>query len=152
MNKLAPVTILLADDDPDDRFLAQNALEQSRLRNNIYFVADGEELMDFLEHKGKYTSEKDAPTPDLILLDLNMPKKSGVEALKLIRENEQLKHIPVVILTTSEAEQDILDTYKLGVNSFITKPVSFEGLIEVMKVLKRYWFQIVKLPHDDSNN
>lgn len=149
MKTAKPITILIADDDPDDRFLATNALEQGRLKNNIVSVEDGEDLMDYLLKRGKYENQE-VQMPDLLLLDLNMPKKSGVEALKEIREHDELKHIPIVILTTSEAEKDILDTYKLGVNSYITKPVSFEGLVEIMKVLDMYWFQIVKLPGDLS--
>lgn len=151
IQKPLPVNILIADDDPDDRYLAQSALDESRLKNKVFFVSNGEELLDFLHNRNNYASKEEYPTPDLILLDLNMPKKSGIEALTEIRNDPELKHLPVIILTTSEADQDIMDTYRLGVNSFITKPISFEGLVDVMKVLKLYWFQIVKLPNGDKN-
>ena len=151
MDQTIPVNILIADDDPEDRYLAINALEQNKVLNNLFTVENGEELMDFLFHKGKYADSKSSPTPDIILLDLNMPKKTGMEALQEIRKDDRLKHIPVVILTTSKEEEDILRTYKLGVNSFITKPVTFEGLVDVMKALKLYWLQIVKLPHNSAS-
>lgn len=148
MKKIEPINILIADDDEEDRFLAINALEENRIKNNIFTVKDGEDLMEFLRNLGKYSDKTQYPLPDLILLDLNMPRKNGMEALLDIRGDENLKHIPVVILTTSKEEEDILKTYRLGVNSFITKPVSFEGLVDVMKALKIYWLQIVKLPHE----
>ncbi len=144
-----PINILIADDDEDDLFFATKALKESRLKNNVFCVHDGLELMDFLKKRGDYT-EKTAPTPDLILLDLNMPKKNGREALKEIRDDENLNQIPVVILTTSEADQDILSSYKLGANSYIKKPVDFAGLVELMKALKIYWVQFVKLPPNDD--
>lgn len=146
MDKQKSITIVLADDDEDDRMLAIDALKESRLRNTLFCVQDGEELMDFLQRKGKYTSEKDAPRPGLILLDLNMPKKDGREALKEIKGDPNLKSIPVIVLTTSKAEEDIYRTYNLGVNSFITKPVTFEGLVAVMRAIGKYWFEIVELP------
>ena len=142
------VEILMADDDPDDRLMAARALKEYRLKNGIRFVEDGEELMDYLHHRGKYADPATSPTPDLILLDLNMPKKDGREALAEIKAAPELRRIPVVVLTTSKAEEDILRSYDLGVNSYITKPVSFQGLAEVMKVLSIYWFEIVKLPND----
>ncbi|HSH55385.1 MAG TPA: response regulator [Candidatus Limnocylindrales bacterium] len=144
-----PINILIADDDEDDLFFATKALKESRLQNNVFCVYDGVELMDFLHKRGSFT-EATAPTPDLILLDLNMPKKNGREALKEIRADENLNQIPIVILTTSEAEQDIVASYKLGANSYIKKPVDFEGLVELMRVLKTYWVQFVKLPPNDS--
>lgn len=139
-----PITILLADDDPDDRLLVQEAFEENRLINELATVQDGEELMDFLHKRGKFTESK--ITPGLILLDLNMPRKSGLEALKEIKEDPYLKRLPVVILTTSKAEEDIVRSYDLGVNSFIVKPVTFEALVELIKDLDKYWFQIVELP------
>ena len=144
------ITILMADDDPDDRLMASDALEEARLANDLRFVEDGEELMDYLRHCGKYSNVQDAPRPGLILLDLNMPKKDGREALAEIRDDPDLRQIPVVVLTTSKAEEDIYRTYDLGVNSFITKPVSFEGLVDVMRALGKYWFEIVKLPSDNK--
>ena len=141
------VEILMADDDPDDRLLAERALREYRLKNGIRFVEDGEELMDYLYRRGKYSAPGAAPTPGLILLDLNMPRKDGREALAEIKRDPVLHKIPVVILTTSKAEEDIVRAYDLGVNSYITKPVSFQGLAEVMKTLSIYWFEIVKLPN-----
>ena len=140
------ITILMADDDEDDRMMAKEALEEARLINVIRFVEDGEELMDYLYHRGSYGDAKNSPRPGLILLDLNMPKKDGREALKDIKSDPDLRRIPIVVLTTSKAEEDIYRTYDLGVNSFITKPVSFESLVEIMKGLARYWFEIVELP------
>ena len=141
------VEILMADDDPDDRLLAERALKEARLKNGIRFVEDGEELMDYLHRRGKYSDPTSSPRPGLILLDLNMPRKDGREALAEIKGDPELHKIPVVILTTSKAEEDIVRSYDLGVNSYITKPVSFAGLAEVMKVLHIYWFEIVKLPN-----
>ncbi|HEY8667876.1 MAG TPA: response regulator [Tepidisphaeraceae bacterium] len=143
-----PITILIADDDADDRMLAREALTESRLANDLHFVEDGEQLMDFLLRRGQYASAPPAPRPGLILLDLNMPRKDGREALKEIKANADLRSIPVVVLTTSKAEEDIFRTYDLGVSSFITKPVTFEGLVEVMRAVGRYWFEIVALPQE----
>ncbi len=126
--------------------MIKDALEESRLANDLHFVKDGEELMDYLHRRNAYTKMADAPRPGLILLDLNMPKKDGREALKEMKADPELRRIPVVVLTTSKAEEDIYRTYDLGVNSFITKPVAFEGLVELMKTLGKYWFQIVELP------
>jgi CheY-like chemotaxis protein len=145
-----PVLILMADDDEDDRLMAKEALEEARLNNCIAFVEDGEELMDYLLQRGKYVDPASAPRPGLILLDLNMPKKDGREALKEIKADPDLRRIPVVVLTTSKAEEDIYRTYDLGVNSFITKPVSFEGLVGAMKALAQYWFHLVELPGQRS--
>lgn len=143
-----PISILMADDDADDQLLAKEALTEARLANELYFVKDGEELLDYLHNRGEY-ADPPSPRPGLILLDLNMPKKDGRQALKEIKEDAELRRIPIVVLTTSSAEEDIFRTYDLGVNSFITKPVTFEGLVEVMKSLSRYWFEIVELPRDE---
>lgn len=137
------LTILIAEDDPDDRVLTKEAFEENYLLNNLYFVEDGEELMNYLYKKGKYV---DKPLPNLILLDLNMPRKDGREALKEIKTHPEFRKIPVIILTTSKAEEDIIKTYDLGVNSFITKPVSFFDFVEVTKILGKYWFEMVELP------
>ncbi len=145
-----PVDILMADDDADDRLMADKALQAARLENSLNFVEDGEELMDYLLHRGKYTDASQYPLPGLILLDLNMPKKDGREALKEIKAHPQLHRIPVVIMTTSAAEQDIVRSYDLGVNSYIIKPVTFQGLVEAMQLMKQYWFQLVKLPNGCS--
>ena len=149
MDKAKPVTILLADDDSDDRMLARDALAESRLANDLRFVQDGEELMDYLYRRNKYANDE-APRPGLILLDLNMPRKDGREALREIKGDPNLRHIPIVVLTTSKAEEDIYRTYDLGVNSFITKPVTFDGLVSVMRGLGRYWFEIVELPPSEG--
>lgn len=140
------IAILIADDDAEDRLLAKEALEESRLTNNLQFVENGEELMDYLFHRGKYSNKEEFPTPGLILLDLNMPKKDGREALREIKADKDLRVIPIVVLTTSKAEEDILRTYDLGVSSFITKPVTFAALVDIMKTLSKYWFEIVELP------
>ena len=145
--KLNPIVILLADDDEEDRMLACDALAESRLSNEIYCVTDGEELMDYLYRRGKYALPGImAPRPGLILLDLNMPKKDGREALREIKADPTLRQIPIVVLTTSKADEDILRSYDSGANSFISKPVTFEGLVDLMKGLGRYWFEIVGLP------
>ena len=148
MTVARPIVILLADDDAEDRMLASSALEESRVVNDLRFVEDGEELLDYLYHRGKYAAEGTSPTPGLILLDLNMPRKDGREALREIKADPDLRRIPVVVLTTSKAEEDIYRTYDLGANSFITKPVSFEGLVSVMRDIGRYWIEIVELPPD----
>jgi CheY-like chemotaxis protein len=140
------ITILMADDDPDDRFLVQEAFVESRLSNPLAFVKDGQELLDYLCCRDQYSQPGLAPRPGLILLDLNMPRKDGREALEEIKADPELRRIPVVVLTTSEAEEDILCTYDLGVAGFITKPVSFNGLVEVIQSVTRYWFEIVELP------
>ncbi|MGD1842709.1 MAG: response regulator [Thermonemataceae bacterium] len=140
-----PIVILMADDDPDDRMLTLEAFQENKLANTLQFVEDGEQLIHYLNHTNGF-NEENAPHPDLILLDLNMPKKDGREALKEIKANEALRHIPVVVLTTSQAEEDIVKSYNLGVNSFISKPVSFEDLLQVTKTIGSYWFNIVVLP------
>jgi CheY-like chemotaxis protein len=140
-----PITILMADDDVDDRDLAREALAESRVLNDLHSVNDGAELLDYVRHEGGYTAEN-APRPDLILLDLNMPKIDGREALEALKNDPKLRSIPVVILTTSRAEEDVVRSYDLGANSFISKPVTFAGLVEVMRELGRYWVVIVELP------
>ena len=145
-NKI-PITILICEDDADDRLLTQQALEDAHVANAVHFVEDGEQLLDYLYQRGEYGGETGkAPRPGLILLDLNMPKMDGREALKVIKGDKALHDIPVVVLTTSGLDQDIIRSYQLGVNSFITKPVTFSGLVEAMNVLGRYWLEIVELP------
>lgn len=141
-----PITILLADDDEEDRMLTSDALTESRVANDLRFVTDGDELLDYLYRKGKFSDPQDSPRPGLILLDLNMPRKDGREALREIKADPELRRIPVIILTTSKAEEDIYRTYDLGANSFITKPVHFPALVDVMKEIGRYWIEIVELP------
>jgi CheY-like chemotaxis protein len=138
--------ILIADDDPDDRFLIQEAISEADLEVHIEQVKDGQKLIDYLCLNGDYANGKPAPTPDLILLDLNMPCKDGREALAELKFNPKLQIIPVVVLTTSSSPDDIHQTYSLGVSSYITKPASFDGLVKTMKVLVEYWFKITKLP------
>jgi CheY-like chemotaxis protein len=140
------IVILVADDDAEDRMLVNDALEESRLANMVHFVEDGEELMDYLRNRGKYADKTKYPSPGLILLDLNMPRKDGREAVKEIKADPKLRIIPIVVLTTSKAEEDIIKTYDLGVSSFITKPVTFSSMVEIMKTLGKYWFEIVELP------
>ena len=142
----AAITILLAEDDLDDCLLAQEALVESRLANALFIVHDGEALLDYLHQRGVYAAPGAAPKPGIILLDLNMPKLSGREALERIKSDPKLRRIPIVVLTTSHAEEDIYRSYDLGASSFISKPVSFEGLVAVMRGLGTYWFEIVELP------
>ncbi len=140
MIKPHQLTIMVADDDEEDRDLIKDALKESRLLNEIHFVKDGEELMSALRAAARL--------PGLILLDLNMPRMDGREALKEIKSDPRLKQIPVIVLTTSKAEEDVYRTYNLGVNSFITKPVTFTSLVDLMRNLGRYWFEIVELPKE----
>ena len=133
-----PIVILMADDDADDRMLTKDALQESRVLNELRFVEDGEVLMEYLTRRGKYENADDSPRPGLILLDLNMPKKDGREALKEIKSDPNLRRIPVVIMTTSKAEEDIFRSYDFGASSFITKPVSFDRLVELMRTLGEY--------------
>ena len=141
-----PIIILYAEDDEEDRMLVEEAFEESRLGNELHFVEDGEELLDYLYRRGRYAELIDRPLPGLILLDLNMPRRDGRDALKEIKSHPDLRRIPVVALTTSNAEEDIDCTYDLGVNSFIRKPVTFDALVDMVKTLGRYWFEIVELP------
>ncbi len=144
------VPILMVDDDKDDRIITEKALRKNRVINPILFLADGEELMDYLNRRGRFSDPNTSPRPCFILLDLNMPKMDGREALKEIKTNPAFKSIPVVILSTSNAEEDILRSYDVGANSFITKPVSFDGLVVLMESLKSYWLEIVELPSDGA--
>ena len=141
-----PITILMAEDDPEDRMIAKDGFEESKLANDLRFAEDGEELMDYLYRRGKYSDPELSPRPGLILLDLNMPRKDGREALAEIKADPKLRSIPVIVLTVSKAEEDILRSYDLGANSYITKPVTFGDLVEALKALSLYWFEIVELP------
>ena len=143
------ITIVLADDDPDDRKLTEEAFAENRLVNQLHCVEDGEELMDYLHRRGKYESLREAPMPGLILLDLNMPRMDGREALKEIKADPDLRRIPIVVLTTSKAEEDIVRTYDLGVNSYVTKPVTFRGWVDLLTTLSNYWFKLVELPRSE---
>lgn len=138
--------VLLADDDPDDWVLVQNALQDTGIPMDLRMVLDGEELMDYLMQRGKYSDESLAPEPSLILLDLNMPKKDGREALAEIKADRSLRRIPIVVFTTSKEEQDIQRCYELGASSYVSKPCSFGGLLEMAKTMGKYWLEIVELP------
>ncbi len=141
-----PITILMADDDADDRRLTQEAFEEGRLINDVRFVENGEELLNYLRKEGRYAPPAEAPRPGLILLDLNMPRKDGRTVLKELKTDPELRQIPVVILTTSKADEDVYKSYDLGVNSYIVKPVTFEALVDILQTLEKYWFEIVELP------
>jgi two-component system response regulator len=140
-----PITILMADDDADDRLLTKEAFEASQLANDLRFVENGVELMDYLYQRGAYSDPASAPRPGLILLDLNMPKKDGREVLAEIRSVPAFRCIRVIVMTTSKAEEDIYRTYNLGAASYITKPVTFEALVDVIRTLGKYWLEIVEL-------
>ncbi len=148
MKPAKPVTILIADDDPDDRELAREAFAEAKLNNDLRFVVDGIEMLDYLQRRGKYADPASSPRPGIILLDLNMPRMDGREALAAMKADPKLRAIRVVIMTTSKAEEDILRSYNLSASSYITKPVSFEGLVDVVRTLGKYWLEIVELPDD----
>jgi two-component system response regulator len=145
------ITILMADDDPDDRQLTKEAFEEARLANDLRFVEDGVELLDYLHRRGKYADPASSPRPGIILLDLNMPRKDGREALQELKQDLRFRAIRVIILTTSKAEEDILRTYNLSAASYITKPVTFESLVDVVKTLGKYWLEIVELPENGDS-
>lgn len=145
-----PMQILMADDDEDDRQAVAKAWKTARAANPIDFVNDGEQLMDYLHRRGEFSGLATSTRPGLILLDLNMPKKDGREALKEIKADPELRQIPIIVLTTSKAEEDVYRTYDLGANSFITKPVTFTALVELVQVIGKYWIEIVELPHDGN--
>lgn len=142
---ISPI-ILMADDDPDDRMLMKEALEENKLPHTIFFVEDGEELLDYLHTRGKFTMESNVK-PNLILLDLNMPKLDGREALGKIKSHALLRRIPIIVLTTSRAEEDVIKAYDLGVNSFICKPARFSDLVNIAREIAQYWFGTVVLPN-----
>ena len=156
MSRDEPIHILLAEDDPDDRLLTRRALADSRVASQLTTVENGEELLRYLRHEEEYEAHeagpKRAPRPDLILLDLNMPRMDGREALREMKSDPELRRIPVVVLTTSEADQDILESYNLGVNAFMTKPVTFDALADAMESLGAFWFDLVKLPPERDAN
>jgi len=145
-----PITILMADDDADDRMLTKEALEESRLANDLRFVENGEELMRYLRRQDQYADPQESPRPGLILLDLNMPRMDGRAALKELKADPDFRQIPVTVLTTSKADEDIFRSYDLGVNSYIVKPVTFEALVDILQTLEKYWFEIVELPPNRS--
>lgn len=144
------ITVLMADDDADDRQMTGEAFEQCRVANDLRFVENGAELMDYLYHRGKFADMADSPKPGLILLDLNMPKKDGREALREIKADARFRNIRIIVLTTSKADEDIVRSYQLGAESFITKPVTFNALVDVIKTMGRYWLEIVELPSEEE--
>ena len=146
MREDTSLRILVADDDIDDRMLIEDAFQESHLLNPVDFVKDGVELMEYLRREGELERKKNEDLPGIILLDLDMPRMDGRTALGHIKASPELRNIPVVVLTTSKSEQDIIRTYGLGVNSFITKPVTFDGLVQVAQAIKSYWIEIVALP------
>lgn len=146
MNQKKSVVILIADDDQDDRIMTQEALNDYNVINQVKSVEDGVELMDYLRRNGKFNNPIENPRPDLILLDLNMPKIDGREALKIIKSDPDLRSIPIIVLTTSNSDIDIIKSYDLGVNCFISKPVTFTRFIEVIRTLGKYWFEIIEFP------
>lgn len=141
-----PIRIVVADDDADDRMMIKDAFDESKLANPVDFVEDGLQLLDYLNRRGNYTHLAGQPFPGFILLDLNMPRMDGRSALKAIKESAEMHRIPIIILTTSKAEEDIVKTYNLGVNSFICKPVSFDKLVDIVRTVGHYWIEIVALP------
>ncbi|MFD1141312.1 response regulator [Larkinella insperata] len=147
MSKQPTISILIADDDADDRMLIEQAFRENNLTAKLYFVEDGEELIDFLLQRDPYGS---VTRPSLIILDLNMPRKNGIQALREIKANEQLRQIPIVVLTTSTAEEDILRTYDLGVSSYISKPFDYSTLLDITNTIKKYWIDTVSLPDDST--
>lgn len=142
-----PPLILMAEDDPDDRLLLRLALEDARVASELRFVSDGEELMDYLRRRGAYREPSSSPRPGVIFLDLNMPRKDGREVLREMKTDSELRAIPVVVLTTSRAEEDVRASYGLGANSFVTKPSTYHHLLDVVSGIGRYWLEIVELPH-----
>jgi two-component system response regulator len=142
----------MADDDADDRELTREAFEENQIAHELRFVEDGEELLDYLHHRGKYSDPASSPRPSLILLDLNMPRKDGREALQELKRDPRLRGIRVVIMTTSKAEEDVIRSYDLSAASYITKPATFERLVDVVRTLGKYWLEIVELPPDGNDS
>jgi CheY-like chemotaxis protein len=138
--------ILYAEDDDDDYVLVRDALAEAGVAHDLRRVEDGEEVMDYLARRGRFAGAEAAPVPDIVLLDLNMPKKDGREVLRDLKVHPWLRRIPVIVLTTTRAEEDVARSYALGVNSFIRKPAAFQGLVEAMRAIGRYWFEVVELP------
>ena len=147
MARSLAVTILLADDDVDDRDLTRDAMRRNQLSGELRWVEDGEELLDYLNHRGRYSDPEESPRPGIILLDLNMPRMDGREALREIKANPELRRIPIIVLSTSSADEDVLRSYELGANCFITKPSTFEQLVDVVLVLGEHWLEKARLPH-----
>jgi CheY-like chemotaxis protein len=147
MKTAKSITILVADDDPDDRQLTLEAFTEAKLANDLRFVEDGVELLDYLNRRGKYSDPESSPRPGIILLDLNMPRKDGREALAEIKQDPRFKTLRVIIMTTSKAEEDVIRAYTQSAASYITKPVTFDALVDVVRTLGKYWLEIVELPN-----
>lgn len=145
-----PVVILMVDDDIEDIYSTKRAFSEGKIANDFRHVCGGAELFEYLNNKGEYSDSADNPRPHIILLDINMPKQSGFEVLEELRKNEEHRSIPVVILTTSDQENDIVDSYDRGANSFVTKPVSIEGMMKVAQDFENYWFQLVRIPEQPA--
>lgn len=145
-----PVTILIADDDPDDRQLTKEAFDEAKVTNDLRFVEDGVEVFEYLSRKGKFADPVSSPWPSILLLDLNMPRMDGREVLEKLKGEEKYHPIRVIVMTTSKAEEDILKSYKLAASSYITKPITFEALVQVVQALGRYWLEIVELPENET--
>ncbi|MDN3641046.1 response regulator [Simiduia curdlanivorans] len=152
MPALKSISILMADDDKDDQLLTRDALEESLVKSTLSIVDDGVDLLDYLRRQGKFAELTHEPLPDLILLDLNMPRMDGRQALAAIKADPNLRRIPVVILTTSKAEEDMLKSYDLGAASYLSKPVTFDGLVELMRSLGRYWVEFVEFPYKQNSS
>ena len=146
------VILLMVDDDQDDCMMTQRALRGTPLEHSLRFAEDGADLMDYLNKRGRYSEPGSSPCPDLILLDLNMPRMNGLEALRELKSNPAFRSIPVVVMTTSKGQEDVLAAYELGANAFVTKPVIFSALREVMQKLGEFWFDIAKRPHHGHSN
>lgn len=144
------LVILIADDDEDDRLMTKEAFEELQIKNELFFVKDGVELLEYLNHQGAYADPESSPRPGLILLDLNMPRMDGREVLMAIKKDDNLKSIPVSIFSTSKAEEDVLRSYNLGVNCFITKPVTYKALVKAISQLNSFWFELVSLPAENT--
>ncbi len=146
-----PIIVLMADDDEDDRLLAKDAFEECGSDIDLRSVEDGQQLMDYLQGRNGFADRAEHPLPGLILLDLNMPRKDGREALAEIKADPVLRRIPVVVFTTSKAEEDVLRSYDLGVSSFISKPLTYESLVRLVQTLSSYWFEAVRLPDPEQS-
>lgn|SRR5574338_1294971 len=146
-NKRSRTLVIIAEDDPDDRLLIRDAIREAASANvEVRFVQDGVELLDYLYRRGRYAGGENAPTPELVLLDINMPKKTGLEVLEEIKHDDALRTIPVVLLTTSRSQEHIERSYELGGAGFVTKPSSYSDLVDLMRSIEKYWFRTVQLP------
>lgn len=150
VSRTRPATILLVEDDPDDQRLTKRAFSAGRLRNHLFIVSDGEEALEFLYRRSRYASPQDSPRPDLILLDLNLPRLNGRQVLERLKSDDDLSTIPIVVLTTSSQEEDILRSYNLGANCFMTKPVEMEKFLDTIRKLEHYWLELVVLPTNNE--